>query len=153
MGKKKIIKQTQEEALKETETQAELQKKAIQSPANSSKRSVSIAKVIVRATYNNVVISLTDTSGNMLAWSTSGSLGFKGPKKATPFASSKVAETIAEKASKIGIRDLHVSVKGVGSGRDAAVRLFGARGFNILSIKVITPIPHNGCRPPKPRRV
>ncbi len=153
MGKKKIIKQTQEEALKETETQAELQKKAVQSPAKSGKKSVSIAKVIVRATYNNVVISLTDTSGNMLAWSTSGSLGFKGPKKSTPFAASKVAETISEKAAKIGVRDLYVSVKGVGSGRDAAVRLFGARGFNILSIKDITPIPHNGCRPPKPRRV
>lgn len=154
MGKKKIIKQTQEDVLRETETQEELQKKAVQAAGKSTgKRNVLIAKVIIRATYNNVAICLTDINGGVLAWGTSGALGFKGPKKATPFAASKVAETISEKAFKLGVKDLHILVRGVGSGRDAAIRLFGARGFNILSIKDVTPVPHNGCRAPKPRRV
>jgi len=154
MGKKKVIKQTQEEILKETETREETQK---QSAKKSTEKMGNIkvieAKVFIQATYNNVMITITDSNGNVLAWGTSGSLGFKGPKKATPFAASKVAETLVEKIKKIGIRDLCILVNGIGSGRESAIRVFGARGFNILSIKDTTPIPHNGCRPRKPRRV
>lgn len=154
MGKKKVIKQTQEEVLKETETREETQKQSIKKAVEKT-RGVKVveAKVFIQATYNNVMITITDLGGNVLAWGTSGSLGFKGPKKATPFAASKVAETLVEKIKKIGIRDLYILINGIGSGRESAIRVFGARGFNILSIKDTTPIPHNGCRPRKPRRV
>jgi small subunit ribosomal protein S11 len=116
-------------------------------------RVVNRAKAYIRSSYNNIIIALTDERGNILAWSSSGSLGFKGPKKATPFAASKVVEALAEKVGKFSIGGLEVLVKGIGSGREAAIRSLASRGFDIVSIKDITPIPHNGCRPPKPRRV
>lgn len=154
MGKKKIIKQTTEEVLKETEAQEETQKKATETIGKTSgKKTVLRGRVYIQATYNNVLISIMDVSGNLLAMTSSGALGFKGPKKATPFAASKVAESLIEKMQKIGLKDLYIFVKGVGSGRESAIRLFGSRGFNIISIKDITPMPHNGCRPRKPRRV
>ena len=154
MGKKKIIRQTEAEVLKETEMQEELQKKIVQTvEVGGKKRIITAGRVYIQASYNNVMISITDTSGNLLAASSSGAMGFKGPKKATPFAASKVAENLIEKVQKYGLKDLHIFVKGVGSGREAAVRVFAARGFNLLAIRDITPIPHNGCRPRKPRRV
>ena len=107
----------------------------------------------MNATYNNTLITVTDASGNVVAWSSAGAMGFSGPKKATPFASSKVAMTVIEKIKKNGPFNVHIVVKGVGSGRDSAVRTFAAQGFSIISVKDATPIPHNGPRPPKVRRV
>lgn len=153
MGKKKVIKQTEADVLKETEAREAVEKKVVQTAEKIKARAVLIGRVYIQATYNNVIISITDMNGNLLAIGSAGALGFKGPKKSTPFAASRVAEALVEKANKFGLKNLHISVKGVGSGREAAIRVFGSRGFNILSIKDITPIPHNGCRPRKVRRV
>ena len=116
-------------------------------------RQVSQGRAYVKATYNNTLVTVTDLNGNTLAWSSAGACGFKGPKKATPYAASVIVKNIAEKLQAYGVRDLNVFVKGVGSGRDSAVRTLNTHGFNILSIKDMTPIPHNGCRPRKPRRM
>ncbi len=107
----------------------------------------------IQCTYNNTIITISDNGGAVLGWSTSGLLGFKGAKKATPFAATKVSADVAEKVRKYGIQDLEVYVKGIGSGREAAIRALANNGFNLILIKDITPIPHNGCRPRKPRRV
>lgn len=152
MGKKKIIKQTEEELLKEKDTLEATQKKSANKSASKSKH-IEKGQAHIHSSYNNIILTLTDMKGNVLAWSSSGSLGFRGPKKATPFAASKVVETAAEKVSKIGLKQLSVLVRGIGSGREAAIRSLAARGFDIISIKDVTPVPHNGCRPPKPRRV
>ena len=125
-------------------------------PASSGSRKarrVQEGRVYVNASYNNTVVTVTDATGNVLAWASAGSLGFGGPKKATPFASSKVIAAIAEKLQNNGPQDIIVIVKGIGSGRDSAIRSLINHGFNILSIKDQTPIPHNGPRPPKVRRV
>jgi small subunit ribosomal protein S11 len=151
MGKKKVIKQTADELIAESDKLEEMRKKTAKGAAKV--RVVNRAKAYIRSSYNNIIIALTDERGNILAWSSSGSLGFKGPKKATPFAASKVVEAIAEKVGKFSIGGLEVLVKGIGSGREAAIRSLASRGFDIVSIKDITPIPHNGCRPRKPRRV
>jgi small subunit ribosomal protein S11 len=111
------------------------------------------AKIYIFSSYNNTIITLTDIKGNVLAWVSAGSIGFKGTKKATPFAASKVAEVVSEICRKLGVDKVQVMVKGVGAGRESALRSLAARGFDIISIKDITPIPHNGCRPPKVRRV
>ena len=152
MGKKKVTKQSEEEVLKETEKLEATQKKAAQFSSTKTK-GVERGQAHIRSSYNNILLTITDTKGNVLAWSSSGSLGFRGPKKATPFAASKVVEAVAEKIRKIGLRELSVLVKGIGSGREAAIRSLATKGFDIVSIKDITPIPHNGCRPPKKRRV
>lgn len=107
----------------------------------------------IQATFNNTMITLTDLNGNVLAWSTAGHCGFTGPKKSTPYAAGLLVKSVAEKAKETGLKEVHVFVKGVGSGRDASVRALNACGFQVLSIKDITPLPHNGCRPSKPRRV
>ncbi|OGM90962.1 30S ribosomal protein S11 [Candidatus Wolfebacteria bacterium RIFCSPHIGHO2_01_FULL_48_22] len=110
--------------------------------------------VYVQASYNNTLITVTDASGNVITWASAGSLGFSGPKKATPFAAQKVTAVVLEKIQKTGPFQLHVVVKGVGSGRDSVIRtLSGAQGFTVASLRDATPIPHNGPRPPKPRRV
>lgn len=153
MGKKKIIKQTEEELLKEKEALEVAQKKASQVISPKSKKIVERGRAYIHSSYNNIILTLTDEKGNVLAWASSGSLGFKGPKKATPFAASRVAEAVAEKVSKFGLKKIDILVKGVGSGREATIRGLAAKGFNINSIKDVTPIPHNGCRPPKVRRV
>ncbi|MBI4133377.1 30S ribosomal protein S11 [Candidatus Uhrbacteria bacterium] len=116
-------------------------------------RQITQGHAYVQATYNNTLVTLTDPQGNVLAWSSAGHLGFKGPKKSTPYAASMVIRKLAEKVQGVGLRDLHVFVRGVGSGREAAVRGLNAQGFSVLTIKDITPIPHNGCRAPRPRRV
>ena len=116
-------------------------------------RHVSQGHAYIQATYNNTIVTLTDLNGNTLAWASAGHCGFKGPKKATPYAASVIVKKAAEKVEETGLRELNVFVKGVGSGRDSAVRALNANGFSILSIKDETPIPHNGCRPPGPRRV
>lgn len=107
----------------------------------------------IQCTYNNTIIALADMNGAVLGWSSSGHMGFKGAKKATPYAATQVVAELSEKVKKYGLQEIDVYVKGVGSGREAAIRALANNGFTILSIKDITPIPHNGCRPKKPRRV
>ncbi|UCE04752.1 MAG: 30S ribosomal protein S11 [bacterium] len=107
----------------------------------------------VKATFNNTVISLTDNYGNLISWASAGRVGFKGSRKSTPFAAQLAAETAAKEAMELGLRKVEVLVKGPGSGREAAVRSIQAAGLQITAIKDVTPIPHNGCRPPKRRRV
>jgi small subunit ribosomal protein S11 len=107
----------------------------------------------VKATFNNVIVTLTDVQGNTISWASSGKMGFKGSKKNTPFAAQVAAESAAKTALDAGLRKVDVFIKGPGSGREAAVRSLQTSGLEILSIKDITPIPHNGCRPPKRRRV
>lgn len=107
----------------------------------------------IQATYNNTVITLTDPQGNVLAWSSAGSSGFKGPKKATPYAAGIIVRNAAEKVKDYGLVEVEVFVKGVGAGREAAIRALHTNGIAITSIKDVTPIPHNGCRPKKTRRI
>jgi small subunit ribosomal protein S11 len=151
MGKKKVTSPTEESALKE-QAASETAIKAAASGTKKSKR-VQEGMVYINATYNNTVITITDSKGSVLAWASAGSLGFSGPKKATPFASSKVIAALAEKVKATGPVDVKVIVKGVGSGRDSAIRSLIAQGFNIVSLKDATPIPFNGPRPAKVRRV
>jgi small subunit ribosomal protein S11 len=107
----------------------------------------------VNASFNNTMITITDAQGNTIAWSSAGSQGFKGSRKSTPYAAQVAADTAARKAMEHGVKILEVEVKGPGSGRESALRALQAAGFTITSIKDVTPIPHNGCRPPKRRRV
>ena len=107
----------------------------------------------IKATFNNVIVTLTDLYGNTISWASSGKMGFKGSKKNTPFAAQLTAESAAKEALDLGLKKVEVLIKGVGSGRDAAVRSLNTSGLEITSIKDITPLPHNGCRPPKKRRV
>jgi small subunit ribosomal protein S11 len=107
----------------------------------------------IKATFNNVIVTLTDVQGNTISWASSGKMGFKGSKKNTPFAAQVAAESAAKTALDAGLRKVDVFIKGPGSGREAAIRSLQTAGLEIMSIKDITPIPHNGCRPPKRRRV
>lgn len=107
----------------------------------------------IHASFNNTIVTITDTAGNVITWSSSGSKGFKGSRKSTPFASQLAAETAAKKAMENGMRQVEVYVKGPGTGRESAIRSIQAAGLEIVAIKDVTPIPHNGCRPPKRRRV
>ena len=109
--------------------------------------------VYIKATFNNVIVSITNTSGHVIAWSSAGKMGFKGSKKNTPYAAQKAAEDCAKVAYDLGMRKATVFVKGPGAGRDAAVRIINNMGIEVTSITDTTPIPHNGCRPPKRRRV
>ncbi|MEK7475509.1 MAG: 30S ribosomal protein S11 [Candidatus Coatesbacteria bacterium] len=111
------------------------------------------AVVHVRATFNNTIVTITDASGKVIAWSSAGSVGFKGARKGTPFAAQLAAETAAKKALDSGVKEVSILVKGPGVGREAAMRAIQAAGLEISLIKDVTPIPHNGCRPPKRRRV
>lgn len=151
MGKKKIIQKTEEELLQEKEKM----EKALTKAAGGAmkKAATDIGRVYINVSFNNTIITVTNKIGDVIAWTSAGSLGFSGPKKATPFAASKVVAAIAEKVKKIGIANVDIVVKGVGSGRDSAIRSLANQGFNILSIRDLTPIPHNGPRPPKVRRV
>jgi len=110
-------------------------------------------KAFVKATFNNTIVTLTDTYGNVIAWSTSGKNGFKGSRKSTPFAAQVAADVAAKEAYELGLRKVEVYIKGPGGGREAAVRSLQTAGLEIMLIKDITPVPHNGCRPPKRRRV
>lgn len=117
------------------------------------KKSVPRGKAYIRSTFNNTLITLTDPNGNVLAWGSSGSSGFKGSRKSTPYAAQLAAENAARKSMEHGLREIEVLVRGPGSGREAAIRALQASGLNVLSIRDVTPIPHNGVRPPKRRRV
>ena len=116
-------------------------------------RQVQSGCAYIQATYNNTIITFTDSDGNVLASSSAGKVGFKGPKKSTPYAASVIVEDAVSKVEPYGLKEVHVFIKGVGLGRDGAVRSLNAKGMTILSIKDVTPIPHNGCRAKKPRRV
>jgi len=153
MGKKKVIAQSEQDALKEEKELSEAQKKSFSGAQNIKTGRVEKAKAYIQSSYNNTMLTMTDLGGNVLAWASSGALGFKGPKKATPFAASKVVESVMEKVKKVGVREVIVYVKGIGSGREAAIRALASHGLEISAIKDVTPIPHNGCRPPKIRRV
>lgn len=140
MGKKRIVKTG------DTATKAKTSSKG-------TKRKISEGVLFVEATFNNTKVSLADKKGNVIFWSSSGSLGFRGAKKGTPFAAAKVGDILAEKAETIGLKEVDVIVKGVGTGRESAIRSFMSRGVEVLSIKDKTPIPFNGPKPKKPRRV
>ncbi len=148
MGKKRITKQTPEEILKEKEAQEEAVKKG----KKTKGRKTTKGRAYIKATYNNTIITITDSQGNVISQESAGAIGFKGPKKATSFAATKAVESLMRKLDKTGLKEVEVFVKGIGSGREAGVRAL-ANNLDITSIKDITPIPHNGCRPSKPRRV
>ena len=143
MGKKRIVK-----------TEGDKVEGGVVAPvATVSKRKVEVGNLYIQSTYNNTKIVLTDSKGNVLATSSSGSIGFKGAKKGTPFAAAKVGEILGAKAATMGMKEVSVVVKGVGSGRESGIRGFISKGININSIKDVTPVPHNGPKPKKPRRV
>jgi small subunit ribosomal protein S11 len=119
----------------------------------TKKKSVSAGIAYIDATFNNTTVTITDTKGDTLCWASGGTCGFKGSRKGTPFAGQCAAQQAAEKAAKFGVRDLEVRVRGPGSGRESAITALQAAGMNVKSIEDITPLPHNGCRPPKKRRV
>ncbi|MEJ0009284.1 MAG: 30S ribosomal protein S11 [Alphaproteobacteria bacterium] len=122
-------------------------------PKRKDRKNVPIGVAHVNASFNNTIITITDPFGNTIAWSSSGANGFKGSRKSTPYAAQVAAETAGRKAMEHGVRTVEVRVKGPGTGRESALRALGAVGFTITSIKDITPVPHNGCRAPKRRRV
>lgn len=144
MGKKRIIKKgggsDQEEAKSRMLSRA-------------SKKKITKGVLYIESTYNNTKLTLTDEKGDTVLWGSAGSMGFKGTKKSTPYAASKIAGALGERARIIGLSQIDVIVKGVGAGRESAIRSFAASGIDILNIKDKTPIPHNGPKPPKPRRV
>jgi small subunit ribosomal protein S11 len=150
MGKKKIAVQTTEEALKE---KAALEAAEAKAAGKAVSKKFEKGRIYINASYNNTLISVTDDRGNIIAWASAGSLGFSGPKKATPFAAAKIVSALTEKLKKSGPVNVEIFVNGVGGGRDSAIRSLANQGFNISMIKDITPIPHNGPRPPKTRRV
>ena len=123
------------------------------SKARKVKKNIVNGMVFIQATFNNTLVTITDPQGNVVSWSSSGQKGFRGSRKSTPFAAQVAAQEAAEKAAEHGMRAVGVLVKGPGAGREAAVRSLQGAGFRILYIRDITPIPHNGCRPPKRRRV
>lgn len=141
MGKKRIVKKGGESG------------SAGGSSSRSSKKKFDKGILYVEATYNNTKVALTDSQGNMVTWSTSGALGFAGAKKGTPFAAAKVGELVGDRALASGVKEVAVVVSGVGAGRESSIRAFATKGIHINSIKDTTPVPHNGPRPPKPRRV
>jgi small subunit ribosomal protein S11 len=142
MGKKRVIKKGGESGAA-----------GAASSSRSSKRKLDTGTLYVEATYNNTKVSLGDVSGNIVTWSSSGSLGFSGAKKGTPFAAAKVGELIGERAAAMGVKDVGVVVSGVGAGRESSIRAFSTKGIQINSIKDMTPVPHNGPRAPKARRI
>jgi small subunit ribosomal protein S11 len=142
MGKKRIVKKG-----------GENEAAGRGSSARPSRRKMDTGRLYVEATYNNTKLSLTDVGGNVVSWSSSGSLGFAGAKKGTPFAAAKVGELLGDRATAMGVKEVAVVVSGVGAGRESSIRAFSTKGIHISSISDTTPVPHNGPRPPKPRRV
>lgn len=149
MGKKRITTTENKEGVKK-DTKGSAQQDAV---SKAARKRLDFGILHVQSTYNNTKVLLTDKDGHAIIWSSSGSLGFKGAKKGTPFAAAKVGETLALKAQNLGLKEIDVVVKGVGSGRESAIRGFISKGVSIASIKDSTPVPHNGPQPKKPRRV
>ncbi len=117
------------------------------------KKNIDTAQAHIKSTFNNTIITITDTDGNVISWSSAGEAGYEGSRKSTPFAAQIAAENVAEEVQEMGVKEIQVFVKGPGSGRESAIRALKAAGLEVTLIKDITPIPHNGCRPPKRRRV
>ena len=134
---------------KKTETK----KKSTYSKKKKTKKNITNGIAYVQSTFNNTIVSIADTNGNIISWASSGQKGFKGSRKSTPYAAQVAADSAAVKALEVGMKVLSVEIKGPGSGRETALRALQSRGFKILSIKDTTPLPHNGTRPPKKRRV
>ena len=132
----------------DTESKPEEKKKF-----KKAKRQILKGRATIKCSYNNTIINISDQTGAVLGWSSSGLMGFKGAKKATPYAATQVVSSVAEKIKKYGVQELEVFVRGVGSGREASIRALANNGFEITMIKDTTPIPHNGCRAKKPRRI
>ncbi|GEK30764.1 30S ribosomal protein S11 [Kurthia zopfii] len=124
-----------------------------QSRKRRVKKNIESGIAHIRSTFNNTIVTITDVQGNAISWSSAGALGFRGSRKSTPFASQMAAETAAKTAMENGLKTLEVTVKGPGAGREAAIRALQAAGLEVTAIKDVTPVPHNGCRPPKRRRV
>ncbi len=146
MGKRRVITIGNKEKVDPKASKAGMPKKA-------KRKNIAKGQIHIQSTYNNTIITLTDLNGNVIAWSSAGLLGFKGAKKATPYAATSIMGSLLEKNKKVGLREVEVFVKGIGSGRESAVRAIASNGIDIISITDTTPIPHNGCRPPKPRRI
>ncbi len=146
-------KEIKSEKVKETETDQKSTDLKVEKKVKKIKKQITSGQATIKCSYNNTMVSISDMAGNVLGWATSGLLSFKGAKKATPYAATQVVASVSEKVKKYGIRELEVYVKGVGSGREASIRALANNGFNLILIKDTTPIPHNGCRPKKPRRV
>ena len=121
--------------------------------ARRNRKNIEKGEAHIHSSFNNTIVTITDTQGNAISWGSAGELGYKGSRKSTPFAAGQVAETAAKAAMEHGLKSVEVFVKGPGSGREAAIRALQACGLNVLSIRDVTPVPHNGCRPPKRRRV
>lgn len=143
---------------KEKDASAAAKKKAPEPKLPAAKkrkivRDVTMARAYIQCTFNNTIVTITDSHGGVISWSSAGATGFKGTKKGTPFAAQVTADRAAQKAKEFGVRQVSVFVKGPGAGRETAIRALQAAGFGIALIRDVTPIPHNGCRPPKPRRV
>ena len=141
------------EKKEQKEKEVKVVKKSTYSKKKKTKKNILNGKAFVLSTFNNTIISISDTSGNVVSWSSAGQKGFKGSRKSTPYAAQVAADSAAVKALEYGMKTLTVEIKGPGSGRETALRALQARGFKILSIKDTTPLPHNGTRPPKKRRV
>ncbi len=147
MKKEKVdIKEQSQEKVKKI-------KKSTYSKKKKIKKNVLNGIAYVQSTFNNTIVSIADTNGNVISWSSAGQKGFKGSRKSTPYAAQVAADSAAAKALEVGMKNLSVEIKGPGSGRETALRALQARGFKITSIKDTTPLPHNGTRPPKKRRV
>lgn len=147
MGKKKIVTKTETTPNESTDV--------AKTGAGKKKQRQSVLKgqAHITSSYNNTIVSISDADGNVIAWTSAGSLGFKGARKSTPYAATMVAKEVGEKAKRVGMVDLAISVSGIGPGREAAIRALIGSGFNVNSIVDNTPVAHNGVRPPKPRRV
>ena len=129
------------------------QDNAARSLKKKDRKNITMGVAHVNASFNNTIVTITDTNGNTVAWSSSGSHGFKGSRKSTPYAAQIAAESAGQKAAEHGMKTIEIEVKGPGAGRESALRALQTVGFTITSIKDVTPVPHNGCRPPKRRRV
>ncbi len=138
---------------KKTEKVSKSKKGKVRKKKKKEVKRVSTGKAFIKATYNNTIVTLTDLNGDVISWASAGMAGFKGPKKATPYAAQIITRLAVEKAKEVGLSEVSVFVKGVGTGRESAVRALNASGLNVSLIKDVTPIPHNGCRRRKPRRV
>ncbi|MBP6889763.1 MAG: 30S ribosomal protein S11 [Candidatus Moranbacteria bacterium] len=142
-----------EEVKKTEEVVAEVAEETTKKQKKSSRRQILKGRATIQCTYNNTIISLTDINGNVLGWSSSGHMGFKGAKKSTPYAATQVVADVTEKVKKFGLQEVEVFVNGVGNGREAAIRALANNGFSILGIKDTTSVPHGGCRSRRPRRI
>lgn len=144
-----------EEKAEEKKAEGQTEQKPVEKAARKKKgrKNVSEGIVHIHSTFNNTIVTITDYQGNVISWSSAGTLGFKGSRKGTPFAAQQAADNAAKKAMDHGVRNVQVFVRGPGAGRESALRSLQAAGFHISLIKDVTPIPHNGCRPPKRRRV